>query len=101
MFKMFKIIKKSEYEKLKLDLELKNKEISNLIQEKEIIFKEGELCYKIDFSIFGNSKIHLYKQIGNKLEYIREIDYTKENLDMIKSKIKSYEELEIDYLLSL
>lgn len=119
---MFKIIKKSEYEDLYLkfnnetnenrklqeeitglkekvkELELENEILS---EKSNVILSEGQLCYKINSSLFGNEFISIYKQTNNKLEQIRVLDNTKDNLETVKSKIKSYEELELEFLLNL
>lgn len=118
---MFKIIKKTEYSDLFLNFnneankniklieeiaELKNKckelEFENELLKEKLDFNlsEGELCYKISSTLFGSEFITIYKQIDNKLDQIRIIDNTKDNLEIVKSKIKSYEELNLDYLLN-
>lgn len=119
---MFKIIKKSEYEDLYSkfnneanenrnliegikDLEIKIKELeleNEILSEKlNVILSEGQLCYKINSSLFGNEFISIYKQTNNKLEQIRVLDNTKDNLETVKSKIKSCEELDLEFLLNL
>lgn len=119
---MFKIIKKSEYEDLYLkfnneanenrklieEISALKEEIKYLKLENELLeeklhlnLSEGQLCYKINSSLFGNEFITIYKQINNKLEQIRVLDNTKENLDTVKSKMKSYEELDLEFLLNL
>ena len=69
-----------------------------------ILIEVAVLDYKLrkngeDYSKIFNKEI--YKQINNKLEQIRVLDNTKDNLETVKSKIKSCEELDLEFLLNL